>query len=233
MLKKETISLLNSNNINFKDVFSICIGKTFLNQKRFSEYLGDYKCWNTDLKEGILKIDDRIFDVEYIGTTSVSDNLWYFADLEQFIEKQYVELMLNTRKIMQNLNLQDLIERKIELNNDINGYKLSVIYIAFAPENVSYFCGSGDVSIYMFVKNLPDHIFQKMNSVEFSNYVMEIISMFDVNHKLMVKALLTEEQIEYTENQNNIIAKFNDNSILTVEFDKDNLLIKVSGNLSL
>lgn len=72
-----------------------------------------------------------------------------------------------------------------------------------------------------------------MNSVEFSNRVMEIISTFNVNHKLMVKALLIENQIEYSENQNTIIAKFNNDSIITVEFDNNDLLINISGNLSL
>ena len=108
-----------------------------------------------------------------------------------------------------------------------------MIYIAFAPENVAYFCGSGNTSIYMFVKNLPGDIFKKMNSVEFSSRVMEIISTFNINHKLMVKALLSENEIEYSDNQNNIVAKFNDNAILTIEFDNNNLLRKISGNLSL
>lgn len=233
MLKKETISLLDSNNVNFKDVFSICIGKSFLYQSRFIDYLGKYNRWDTNVKEGILKLDDRLFNVEYIGTTSTSDNYWYSSELESIIPDEYVNLKINTRKIMQSLNLQKFTEGKIELNNDVNGYNLSMIYIAFAPENVAYFCGLGNTSIYMFVKNLPEDIFKKMNSVEFSNRVIEIISTFNVNHKLMVKALLSENEIEYSDNQNNIVAKFNDNSILTVEFNNNNLLSDISGNLSL
>ncbi len=233
MLKKETISLLNSNNTDFKNIFSICIGKSFLYQKRFINYLGKYNHWDTNVKEGILKLDDRIFNVEYIGTTSTSDNFWYSSELESVIPDEYVNLMINTRKIMQSLNLERFTENKIELNNDVNGYNLSMIYIAFAPENVAYFCGSDNTSIYMFVKNLPADIFKKINSVEFSSRVMEIISTFNVNHKLMVKALLSENEIEYNDNQNNIVAKFNDNAILTIEFDDNDLLKNISGNLSL
>ena len=233
MLKEETLKLLNSYDIDFKNVFSICIGKTFLYQKRFIDYIGKYNNWNTNLEEGILKLDDRIFNVEYIGTTSVSDNFWYSSELERVIPDEYVDLKINTRKIMQDLNLEKFTEGKIELKDDINGYNLSMVYIAFAPENVAYFCGSGDTSIYMFVKNLPEDIFKKMNSIEFSNYVMEIISEFNVNHKLMIKALLNENEIEYSDNQNNIVAKFNDKSILTIEFDNNNLLRNISGNLSL
>ena len=72
-----------------------------------------------------------------------------------------------------------------------------------------------------------------MNSVEFSNRVMEIISKFNVNHKLMVQAMLIENEIEHSVEGNNIIAKFNDKSILTVEFSEKDLINKISGNLSL
>lgn len=160
MLKKETLNLLNSNDVDFKNVFSICIGKSFLYQSRFINYLGKYNHWDTNVKEGVLKLDDKLFNVEYIGTTSTADNYWYSSELESVIPDAYVNLMINTRKFMQSLNLQKFTEGKIELNNDVNGYNLSMIYIAFAPENVAYFCGSGNASIYMFVKDLPEDIFK-------------------------------------------------------------------------
>lgn len=233
MLKKETLDLLNSEGLTYKNIFSICIGKSYLFQSRFIDYIEKYSHWDTNIKEGILKLDERSFNVEYIGTTSTSDNYWYSSELESLIPDEYVNLMIKIRKTMQSLNLEQLTEGKIPLTNDINGYNLSMIYIAFAPENVAYFCGSGDTSIYMFVKQLPENIFKKMNSVEFSSKVMEITSTFNVNHKLMVKALLCENDIDYNDDNNNIVAKFNENSVLTIEFDNNGLLKKVSGNLSL
>lgn len=233
MLKKETLELLNTEGLNYKNIFSVCIGKSYLFQSRFIDYIGKYSHWDTNIKEGILKLDERSFNVEYIGTTSTSDNYWYSSELESLIPDEYVNLMIKIRKTMQSLNLEQLTEGKIPLTNDINGYNLSMIYIAFAPENVAYFCGSGDTSIYMFVKQLPENIFKKMNSVEFSSKVMEITSTFNVNHKLMVKALLCENEIDYNDDNNNIVAKFSENSVLTIEFDNNGLLKKVSGNLSL
>ena len=96
-----------------------------------------------------------------------------------------------------------------------------MIYMAFAPENVAYFCGSGDTSIYMFVKQLPEDIFRKINSSEFTSIVMQMISTFNINHKLMIKSLLIENEIQYNDDENNIVAKFNENSVLTIEFIND------------
>ena len=231
MLKKETLDLLKSN--NFKDIFSICIGKSYLYQSRFIDYRGEYDSWDTNVKEGKLKLGDRVFNVEYIGTTSDTDNYWYSSELENVIPDEYVDLMINTRKYMETLNLNELTQGKIMLNGDINGYNLSMIYIAFAPQNVAYFCGSGNTNIYMFVKDLPNDIFRKMNSTEFTTRIMEIISTFNVNHKLMVEALLIENEIEYENYEKSIIAKFNENSIITVDFDNNGLIKNISGNLSL
>lgn len=233
MLKKETLNLLNSENRNFENIFSICIGESYLYQSRFIDYLGEYDSWDTNVKEGTLKLGEKVFNVEYIGTTSNTDNYWYSSELESVIPDQYVDIMINTRKYMETLNLNELTPGKIMLNGDINGYNLSMIYIAFAPQNVAYFCGSGNTNIYMFIKDLPNDIFRKMNSTEFTTRIMEIISTFNVNHKLMVEALLIENEIEYEENQKSIIAKFNENSIITVDFDNNGLIKNISGNLSL
>ena len=232
MLKDKTIELMRENGFDFKNIFSACIGKTFLFQKRFIDYLGHYNNWNTNIKEGILYLDDRAFNVEYIGTTSKADNYWFGSETEDMIPDDYIELMLNIKEKMRNLNIPDEVGgARIPLTDEITGYNLSMIYIAFASENVAYFCGSGDVSLYMFVKNLPEDIFKQLTSVEFSTVIMGIISSFKVNHKLLVEALLLENDIEYEINENKIIAKFSETSILTVQFDDNNLISNISGNL--
>ena len=136
MLKKETLDLLNSEGLTYKNIFSICIGKSYLFQSRFIDYIGKYSHWDTNIKEGILKLDERLFNVEYIGTTSTSDNYWYSSELESLIPDEYVNLMIKIRKNMQSLNLEQLTEGKIPLTNDINGYNLSKIGRASCRERV-------------------------------------------------------------------------------------------------
>ena len=231
-LKNKTLNLVDLNNISFKDLLSLCIGKVYSNQRKFIDYLGDYNSWNTDITTGILKIDQKEFNVEYIGTTSPSiDNFWYSSIIERSIPNQYVYLMIAVKKLMESFGLNKFVENKINLDKDINPFNLSMIYIAFSPEKVTYFCGKGDTSIYMFVKNLPDSIFAKVEPNSFISTVMDILSTFNVNAKLMVKAFLIENDCEYTENENNIIGIFSDKSKIVFKFDGDNL-ISASGNLN-
>lgn len=233
MLQKKTIKLLKNEEKNFKNLFSVCIGNTYMIQKRFIEYVGNYSRWNTDVNKCILELDYRKFDVEYIGTTSKSDNYWYSSEIEKVIPHNGIKLMHKANKNLKKYDFIELTQPKIQINNELTAYNLSMIYITFTNEKTAYFCGSGNTSVYMFVKHLPDNIFKKINSVEFSNVVFEIVSTFNVNHKLMVKALLTENDIEFCEEGNDIFAKFNERSIIKVQFNDYGIVKKLSGNLSL
>lgn len=231
MLKQKTLNLIRNEETNFKKIFSICIPKAYIHQRRFINYIGQYNHWDTNVKEGTLLLDTKKFNVEYIGTTSTSDNYWYSSELESVIPDEYVELMIQTRKKLQELNIDSLANGKIELGGDINGYNLSMIYMAFAPIDTAYFNGSGDTSIYMFVKDLPNEIFERITNVEFPNVVMEIISTFNVEHKLIVKALASEFDYKYRDDGNNIIVTFSEKSELIFKFEGE-YLKEVTGSLA-
>ena len=84
MLKEETLKLLNSYDIDFKNVFSICIGKTFLYQKRFIDYIGKYNNWNTNLEEGILKLGAK-------GVVEIDDQLKIILGADAKKLKKYID----------------------------------------------------------------------------------------------------------------------------------------------
>ena len=90
MLKIETLNLLKKEDINFKNLFSICIGKNYLYQQRFINYLGKYNRWDVDLTKGILLLDDKEYNIECIGTTSKNDSYWYSSEIEKVIPDEYV-----------------------------------------------------------------------------------------------------------------------------------------------
>jgi len=230
MLKKETLDLLGKNR-DFKSIFSICIGRSWLYQIRFKDYLGKYGRWDTSVKEGVLKLDDRTFSVEYIGTTSDSDNYWCSAEMEKVIPDDYIDMMMNTRKTMESLSIPDLTEKKICMDEEVNAFNLSMIYLAFAPQNVTYFCGKGYTSIHMFVKNVPNEIFRTMEPKEFVTRVPEILSEFDVDHRLMIQGLLSENDIEYQMDEKSIVAKFRENATITIKFNENNFITNISGDL--
>ncbi|KAG4086981.1 hypothetical protein H8356DRAFT_102336 [Neocallimastix lanati (nom. inval.)] len=234
MLKQSTLDLVKSEENNFKKLFSISIVKSYSYQRRFIDYVGKYSKWNTNVKEGTLLLDNRKFNVEYIGTTSNSDNYWYSADFEKQIPAEYVNLIIQAKENLQKLNINSLATEKITLDDEeetlINGYNLSLIYMAFAPVNTALFKGSGPTSIYMFVKDLPEKVFERITKDEFPFIVMEILESFNVEHKLMIKALANEFDYTYREIDNNIEVTFSENSKLIFKFN-GKYLENISGEL--
>lgn len=143
MIKDKTLDLIKGEENDFKKLFSVCVVKPYAYQRRFIDYIGAYKSWNTSVKEGVLTLDDKKYNVEYIGTTSNSDNFWYSAEREHVIPDEYVKLTMEARKKMEGLHIDGFSEGKIELDDEggINGYDISMIYMAFAPANTAYFKG--------------------------------------------------------------------------------------------
>lgn len=66
-------------------MLSIYIGKVYSNQIELQSYLGQYQRWSVQINNGKLIIDEKEFDVDFLGTTSVSDGMWFNADLEKEI----------------------------------------------------------------------------------------------------------------------------------------------------
>ena len=228
MLKEETLKLIDLRNAGIRDIFSLCIGTSYLRQRRSIDLLGKYGRWDTDVREGTLKLDGRKYNVEYIGTTSDEDGFWYSSEMERVIPDKYVTLMVNTRKRMETLGIKKLTEGRIPLSGEITGYELSMIYIAFAPENTACFCGSGSPAIYMFVKDLPGGIFAPLTSAEFAPCAAEIISAHEVDQRLMVRALLCENGIGCKEGPESIEALFGGGR-MTVIFDSKGRATNISG----
>jgi hypothetical protein len=232
MIKIKTFELLNGKEKSFKNIFSLCIGQVYIQSARFADYLGHYDSWYYDVTNGSLKLDNRIFDVEFIGSTSTNDNYWESSEIARIIPDEYVKLMISTRKIMEELELEELTQSKILLTEGITGILLASIYVAFAPLNTVYFCGQNDnVSVYMFVKNLPENIFKRITFSEFYHFISKIIEDFGTNcidPKLLIESMLIENDIEYKVEK---LSDFEYNTLIVAKFDEHNSVKILFGDL--
>jgi hypothetical protein len=224
-LKKETLDLINLENATAQEIYAISLGKVYLHQVRFKDYLGGYQKWNTDVNIGKLDLDDKQFDVEYIGTTAPEmDNNWCSSEIEKVIPDEYVNLMIKTRKVLEKLNIKDYMGTKIPMNENISDSEIMTVITAFCPQNVVYFSGVAEDNskIVMLVKNLPEEIFKSADSNELNARFLELLEYEVISQRLMLKALLSENGISFIENENEIIAKFSEESVFTYKFNENN-----------
>lgn len=216
---------------NFTELLSICIGKVYSNQIELQSYLGQYQRWNVQINNGKLNIDEQEFDVDFLGTTSVSDGMWFNADLEKEIPLEYLQYINCAYENMQKYGIQELLSKKIKLDNIYTDHSLAIVYTALAEKKTCYFKGSGDVSIFMIFKSLPESIFTPINSNKFLNRTLDIISNFNVNARLMIKAFAISNDNKFEETEDTIIVKFENEGNLIFKFDDKNRLINASGEI--
>ena len=231
-MKEEAVKILK--NKDYMDLYTISIGKVMAQQLRFIDYLGEFSKWNCDFTKGEIILDDEPFDAQFIGSSSIHDNSWFSAEVESVIPDEYVELIMQTRNRLRKLGLEDFYYEKIELDDYITADSLAVIYTAFAPENVCYFKGSSDdgLTLYAYIKQLPETIYEKIGSNEFISVVMRIIENFSLNHRLLIESFLINNDCELTRDGDTTIGAFGGDSNIKFEFDEYGRLLKYSGTLN-
>lgn len=238
-MKEQVFNLLKQEKMTLKNLFSICVGKIYSNNIELYDFIGNYTHFDTDLVGGKLFCDDKEFDVEFLGTTSQEDGMWFSAELEKQIPDQYVKTIIESRNLLNSMKLALFGTSKIKINGALTGEVLAIIYSAFAKDdNTCYFVGSnGPISLYMIVKNFvkDSNVIQNINadisSSKFVSRVMEIMSKYDVNHKLMIKSFLINNHCDYTEDGQTLVGLFNDSKIY-FKFDDYGNMESASGSLN-
>ena len=217
---------------NFQELYDLSVGKVFSNRIEMQEYVGAHSKFDTDLTTCTLKLDEKEFAVDYIGTYSLADNMWFTAELEKQIPDQGVSEIITVRKLFSQIGLSEFYAEKLQIDGSITTDMLATIYTAFMPEQQVYYAGkAGDVSLYMRVKGLPSEVLAPIGPVKFVPRVMEIISTGSVkNHKLMVESFLLNNGCTVKVKGNKVVGVFNETEI-TFTFDEQNRLINTEGVL--
>lgn len=218
---------------SYQALYDLSVGKVFSNRIEMAEYIGDYSRFDTDLKTCKLWLDEKEFDVDFIGTSSLDDNMWFSAEIERQISDAGVDEIINVRKLLTRVGLEKFCPAKIELSDKLTPDMLATIYTAFMPEKQAYYIGSsGDLSLFMRINSLPDELFSYISPAHFIPRVMEIISTTNVkNHKLMVESFLLNNGCTVKVKGNTVVGVFKETEI-TFVFDDKNHLLSTSGVLN-
>ena len=118
---------------------------------------------------------------------------------------------------------------QFELDETVNGHTLSMVACVALGEELSYYRIDYDGGA-AYVAFRVEAIFKEpVLANEVVSVVNECISAYELDHKLFIKGLLLGSEIKFSENKDEIVAKFKDNVIFS--FDELNRLTSVSAKL--
>ena len=212
---------------NWSELFSACLGRAMLLQKRLFKQVVEASKWQADFESGKICFDKQEFDMQFIGSESFSSNtwLWGYENINGFDER-LLGLANRAREFGEKFGLNAFKEPQFDLDENFNGHTISmVVCTAFDEQNyyrIEYDGGAAYVAFR------AETIFKEpVLANEVVSVVNECISAYELDHKLFIKGLLLGCGIKFDEKPNEIVAKFKDE--LSFKFDDLNRLVNISG----
>lgn len=213
---------------NWSKLFSACVGKATLLQKRAFKLLVEGSNWQVDFDSGKIYFDGREFDMQFIGSESFSSStwLWGYENINGFDER-LLGLANKAREFGEKFGLSAFSTPQFELDENFNGHTISMVACtAFDEQNYYRIEYEGGAAYAAF---RSDVVFEEpVLANELLSVVNECLSTYELDHKILVKGLLLSCDMKFSESPNEIVANKNE---LSFKFDELNRLINISSKL--
>ena len=213
---------------NWSELFSACVGKSTLLQKRAFKLLVEGSNWQVDFDSGKIYFDGREFDMQFIGSESFSSNtwLWGYENINGFDER-LLELANKAREFGEKFGLSAFSTPQFELDENFNGHTISMVACTAFDEQNYYRIEYDGGAAYVAFRS--DVVFEEpVLANELLSAVNECLSTYELDHKILVKGLLLSCDMKFSESPNEIVANKNE---LSFKFDELNRLINISSTL--
>ncbi|WP_103619535.1 DUF6882 domain-containing protein [Campylobacter concisus] len=213
---------------NWSELFSACVGKATLLQKRAFKLLVEGSNWQVDFDSGKIYFDGREFDMQFIGSESFSSNtwLWGYENINGFDER-LLELANKARAFGEKFGLSAFSTPRFELDENFNGHTISMVLCAAFDEQNYYRIEYEGGAAYVAFRS--DVVFEEpVLANELLGVVNECISSYELDHKIFIKGLLLSCDMKFSESPNEIVS---DKYELSFKFDELNRLINISSKL--
>ena len=213
---------------NWSKLFSACVGKATLLQKRAFKLLVEGSNWQVDFDSGKIYFDEREFDIQFIGSESFSSNtwLWGYENINGFDER-LLELTNKAREFGEKFGLSAFSTPRFDLDENFNGHTISMVLCAAFDEQNYYRIEYDGGAAYVAFRS--DVVFEEpVLANELLSVVNECISSYELDHKIFIKGLLLSCDMKFSESPNEIVS---DKYELSFKFDELNRLINISSKL--
>jgi len=206
----------------WNEIFSANLGKIMAIQIACAEHVVKNRDWNVDFDKGIIAFGNDEYPLQFLGSEANSSNTWLWAweNINGFDDK-IISLAREIKAKGEKLNLEALTTAEIDISDELNGYTLSIVACGLADKNYCYYYGphSGGAILVAF-DGVDEKVFTPIDAKDFADIVVRCIQQFPLNHKLFVESFLEWNKTKYKWQGNLIIADFEKDGELKIEFEK-------------
>lgn len=195
---------------DWTEVISAVFGGMLRVQNAIEMYVAKGQSWNVDFATKKIKIGKSTYPIQFIGSESFESNdwLWGWENINGFYES-LLELANEAKDFGEKCGLDALIYPNIPLTEKVTGYMLSIIACGISDKNYGYYpCKHSKGVAFVALYDLPEKFFAPVDASGFISNIMNAISLYELDHKILVEGFLSWNGTDYHWEDNNIYATF-------------------------
>ncbi|WP_343330427.1 DUF6882 domain-containing protein [Polaribacter staleyi] len=187
--------------------------------------------WSCDMLEGTLTYgDDKVFDIQVIGTYSENEKswLWAWANTQSGIPEKFLQTALAAKAIGEAYQIEDFVTSKKEFSSDPGVY-FSTIISAMAKESCYVPLTFKGLTVYVTITSAEADSKARTVPALICSHFTKVAANYTFPHKYSLYFYLKGKGYEVELPGNNIVAKNGDDQILGI-FDLKGRLMKISNS---
>lgn len=228
--KEETAESQEAAKMDIQELYNQSFLLSMEKQEIFSEMVEGLG-WSCDMLEGKLTYgDDKVFDIQIIGSYSVNEKswLWAWANTQSGIPEKFLQTALAMKSIGEAYQIEDLMMAKKEMDSDPGVY-FSTIASAMLKQSCYVPLTYKGLVVYVTVNSKEADSKARTAPALICSHFTNIAANFTFPHKYTLFFYLKAKGYEVELPGNNIVARKDDDQILGI-FDLKGNLMKISNS---
>ncbi len=213
---------------DWNQIFSASVAPIITVQNACARFVVKDRNWSVNFNEGLLSFGSDSYPVQLIGTeSSIKDTwLWGWENINGFDEK-IIGFSNVIKNIGEEWNFEAFTKSEFDITDTFNGHNIAMVATFVTRNKYCYYRGPhSNGAVLLAFSGAPKEVFKPIESIEFTQIILDIIQKYNVNHKILVESFLMWNGTSYEWVDNNIIAHFNQDLCIMFEHVNDILRIK-------
>ena len=192
---------------SFFDLVSLSVGYCIACQNAMGALVIGDSGWNVDIKGGSISFGEKRFKSGVLGSESHTGGtwLWGWANTEANLPEIASAPSRRAKKLLP--DVPEFSNGKFMLDELHTGHNLAMVCCAASEKPLCYYrCPHSEGAVFVTVEGLPEEVFAPLPPEALMRQIMEIISAFYCDHRLLAAGLLWMNGTPFTEERDRILA---------------------------
>jgi hypothetical protein len=216
----------------FRALLSKHVGSAFARQLAFADHLGE-RNWNLDVQKGIATFGtDMKHPIQLLGTEADGDStwLWAWANEQSGLPEKILVACNQIRQLGTDQRIAEFQERSFSLDR-ADGHRLSLLASGIIGQ-CCYYRGPYDGgALFFLVNDVAPAVLKPVDAERAIRVVTEVISQFEVDHRVMVESFLQSQGFSIEHSAEGIVAARNGDSI-NIAYDSAGRISEIGGKIN-